>query len=167
MHDRHRVIIDELRGHVARLEEHFTKSQSEMAYVQQQLEFVVVSLEKERGIVADHTEQLRLFAGEATRHGGLDHGGAASKPLVLVLANWLYMPVIHFAKGFYTLLYPIINTAQSLSLFNSEVLQRYTNEHLRSRWNNERKGDLLDMLQRGTYDPAPHAAFYKPSATER
>ncbi|AYU77077.1 hypothetical protein conserved [Leishmania donovani] len=149
--ERKSVVIEDLRAHVARLEELFGKSQGEMAYAQQQLEFVVMSLESQHGIVADHTEQLRLFAGESTHRGYATTQGNAQRSLLLLMGNWLYTPVVHFAKGVYTLFSPIITTAQSLSLLNSDVLHRNASERLR--WGAARKGDLLGMLQRGALDP--------------
>lgn len=149
--ERKKVIIDDLRAHITRLEELFGKSQSDMAYAQQQLEFVVISLERQRGIVADHTEQLRLFAGESTQRGRTAAEGPAQRSMLLLVGNWLYTPVVHFAKGMYSLISPIINTAQSLSLLNSDVLHR--NAADRIRWGATKKGDLLGMLQRGVLDP--------------
>ncbi|KAG5509905.1 hypothetical protein GH5_07752 [Leishmania sp. Ghana 2012 LV757] len=149
--ERRRVIIDDLRAHVTRLEELFGKSQCEMAYAQQQLEFVVMSLESQHGIVADHTEQLRLFAGVSTNRGYAMTQRNAQRSLLLLIGNWLYTPVVHFAKGVYTLFSPIITTAQSLSLLNSDVLHRNSSDRLR--WGAARKGDLLGMLQRGALDP--------------
>lgn len=151
--ERQRGMLEEVRVTVAKLEETVSKGQTELAYAQQQLEYVVVSLERERGIVADHTEQLRLFAGESRGRTGLDANRRSAKSMLLLLGSWLYMPVVHFAKGVYTLLAPIITTAQSLSLLNSEVLQRFTDDGVRARWGNARNGDLLVKLQRGTLDP--------------
>ncbi|CAD2220149.1 hypothetical protein, conserved [Angomonas deanei] len=160
--DRQRVITEDLRNHIAKLEEHFAKSSTELTYAQQQLEFVVISQEREHGVVADHTEQLRLFAGEAGRYGA-NSAKAEAKPFILILANWLYTPVVQFVKGIYTLFFPFINTTQSLSLFNSGVLQRYTASQTRARWEQMRKGDLLEMLQTGTLDPTVHNGSMKPS----
>lgn len=151
--ERHRVIIDDLRSHITKLEDHYSKGQADLAYAQQQLEYVVVSLEREHGILADHTEQLRLFAGESRGNAGGDAGAQYNKSILLMVGGWLYMPVVHFAKGVYTLFAPIINTAQSLSLLNSEVLQRFADEHVRSRWGDARNGDLLGKLQKGSLDP--------------
>ncbi|KAK7199078.1 hypothetical protein NESM_000876600 [Novymonas esmeraldas] len=149
--ERRRVIIEDLRTHVTRLEELFGKSQSDLAYAQQQLEFVVISLERQHGIVADHTEQLRLFAGESSSRGRTARHNDGQRSLLLLVGNWLYAPVVHFAKGVYTLFSPIITTAQSLSLLNSDVVHR--NSSTRLRWAAARKGDLLGMLQRGALDP--------------
>ncbi|KAG5483965.1 hypothetical protein LSCM1_05815 [Leishmania martiniquensis] len=149
--ERRRVVIDDLRAQVTRLEELFGKSQCEMAYAQQQLEFVVMSLESQHGIVSDHTEQLRLFAGVSTHRGLATEQRNAQRSLLLLFGNWLYTPVVHFAKGVYTLFSPIITTAQSLSLLNSDVLHRNSSDRLR--WGAARKGDLLGMLQRGALDP--------------
>jgi hypothetical protein len=149
--ERKKVIIEDLRTHVTRLEELFGKSQSDMAYAQQQLEFVVISLERQHGIVADHTEQLRLFAGESTQRGRTAAEGPAQRSMLLLVGNWLYTPVVHFAKGMYSLISPVINTAQSLSLLNSDVLHRSTADRIR--WGTTKKGDLLEMLQRGVLDP--------------
>ncbi|XQJ25545.1 hypothetical protein NXY56_001484 [Leishmania guyanensis] len=149
--ERRSVVIDDLRARVTRLEELFGKSQGEMAYAQQQLEFVVMGLESQHGIVSDHTEQLRLFADESTHRGCATVQGSAQRSLLLLIGNWLYTPVVHFAKGMYTILSPIITTAQSLSLLNSDVLHRNSSNRLR--WGAARKGDLLAMLQRGALDP--------------
>ncbi|KAG5509489.1 hypothetical protein JKF63_06194 [Porcisia hertigi] len=148
---RKRVVIDGLREHVAHLEALLSKTQREMAYAQQQLEFVVISLEKQHGIVADHTEQLRLFAGESTHRGHEMMRGTAQRPFLLLIGNWLYTPLVYFAKGVYSLFSPIITTVQSLSLLNSDVLQRKSGDSFH--WDAARKGDLLGMLQRGSLDP--------------
>lgn len=149
--ERKRVVIEDLRAHVTRMEELFAKSQSDMAYAQQQLEFVVISLERQHGIVADHTEQLRLFAGESTQRGWAANQSSPQRSLLLIIGNWLYTPVVHFAKGVYTLMSPIVTTAQSLSLLNADVLHRNSSDRLR--WGAAQKGDLLGMLQRGALDP--------------
>ncbi|GET86848.1 hypothetical protein, conserved [Leishmania tarentolae] len=149
--ERKSVAIEDLRAHLTRLEELFSRSQSEMAYAQQQLEFVVMSLESQHGIVADHTEQLRLFAGESTHRGYATTSGNSQRSLLLLMGNWLYTPVVHFAKGVYTLFSPIITTMQSLSLLNSDIMHRNNSEHLR--WGAAKEGNLLGMLQRGTLDP--------------
>ncbi|KPA76577.1 hypothetical protein ABB37_07861 [Leptomonas pyrrhocoris] len=149
--ERKKVVIDDLRAHVTRLEELFGKSQNDTAYAQQQLEFVVINLERQRGIVADHTEQLRLFAGESTQRGRNASERQAQRSVLLHMGNWLYAPVVHFAKGVYSLFSPIINTAQSLSLLNSDVLHRSAADRIR--WGTTKKGDLLGMLQRGVLDP--------------
>lgn len=149
--ERQRAAIDELKASVARLEELIGKNQHDFAYAQQQLEFVVMSLERQHGIVADHTEQLRLFAGESSTRVRSSTESAGSRPLMLLIGNWIYTPVVHFAKGVYTLFSPIINTAQSLSLLNSEVLNRNVTDRIR--WAAVKKGELLGMLQKGFLDP--------------
>ncbi|KPI83398.1 hypothetical protein ABL78_7565 [Leptomonas seymouri] len=149
--ERKKVVIEDLRARVTRLEELFGKSQSDTAYAQQQLEFVVINLERQRGIVADHTEQLRLFAGESTQRGRTAAEGPVQRSLLWLMGQWLYSPVVYFAKGMYSLIYPIISTAQSLSLLNSDVLHR--NAADRIRWGTTERGDLLGMLQRGVLDP--------------
>lgn len=165
--DRQSVVIDELRAHMAMLEEHFAKSQSDFAYAQQQLEYVAVGLEREHGIVADHTEQLRLFANESSRHGVANDGNGDQRPLLFTLANWLYAPLVHFAKGVYTLFSPLIDTAQSLSLFNAEVLLQFSDQRARLRWQDARNGDLLQKLQRGVLDPnSGNARKMRAAATE-
>lgn len=151
-HERNRVATDDLRSQVAHMEILLSKNQTELVYAQQQLEFVVMTLERERGIIAGHTEQLRLFAGETSKRSKSASGQGDRKPTLLVIANWLYGPLLHFTKGVYTLFSPIISTAQSLSLLNSEVLQRREGESS-ARLGETRKGDLLVMLQRGLLDP--------------
>lgn len=153
-HEHQRAVIGEMRSVTAMLAEQLSQNQSDLAYTQQQLEFVVVSLERERGVVADHTEQLRLFAGESSRRGGLyaDAYGTETTTLLFVLAKWLYRPVVHLAKGIYTVLSPIIHTVQSLSLFNSEVSQRFSEVKVRTQWD-MKSGDLLGRLQKGSLDP--------------
>lgn len=152
--ERQRAIVEDLRSHAVSLEEHQARLQSEMAYTQQQLEFVGVSLEREHDIVADHTEQLRLFARQTSRQQRTgDHQTREGKSLFLILGDWLYLPLVYLAKGVYTLFSPIILTAQSLSLLNSEVLNRY-DERIHTRWGDARTGDLLVMLQEGQLDPS-------------
>ncbi|EAN96414.1 hypothetical protein C3747_54g247 [Trypanosoma cruzi] len=151
--ERQRVVVNDVRISTSRFEDMFTKTNSDLQYIQQQLEYVVVSLEKERGIVADHTEQLRLFAMESNRRDGrsadvLDDGTS----LLFWLATWLYRPLVHFAKGCYTLFSPLINTLQSLSLFNTDVLMRRSEIGVRLR-HVETNEDLLKRLQKGSLDP--------------
>ncbi|KEG13971.1 hypothetical protein DQ04_00691170 [Trypanosoma grayi] len=151
--ERQRVVVNDGRAATSRFEDMFTKTNSDLQYIQQQLEYVVISLEKERGIVADHTEQLRLFAMESNR---LDNRAADvsddGTSLLFWLATWLYRPLVHFAKGCYTLMSPLINTLQSLSLFNSDVLVRRSESGARFR-PAETNEDLLKRLQKGTLDP--------------
>ncbi|RNF06539.1 hypothetical protein TraAM80_03957 [Trypanosoma rangeli] len=151
--ERQRVVVNEVRASTSRFEDMFTKTNSDLQYIQQQLEYVVITLEKERGTIADHTEQLRLFAMESNCRDGrnadaLDDGTS----MLLWLATWLYRPLVHFAKGCYTLLSPLLNTLQSLSLFNTDVLVRRSESGARLR-HVETNEDLLKRLQKGTLDP--------------
>ncbi|RNF12582.1 uncharacterized protein Tco025E_06432 [Trypanosoma conorhini] len=151
--ERQRVIVNEVRASTSRFEDTFTKTNSDLQYIQQQLEYVVVSLEKERGTVADHTEQLRLFAMESNRRDGRNADFSDDgTSMLLWLATWLYRPLVHFAKGCYTLLSPLLNTLESLSLFNTDVLVRRSESGSRLR-HSETNEDLLKRLQKGTLDP--------------
>ncbi|KAH9586647.1 hypothetical protein LSM04_003477 [Trypanosoma melophagium] len=151
--ERQRVIVNDVRATTSRFEDTFTKTNSDLQYIQQQLEYVVINLEKERGIVADHTEQLRLFAMESNRRDGrVAEVSDDGTSLLLWLATWLYRPLVHFAKGCYTLLSPLINTLRSLSLFNSDVLVRRSESGTRLR-PTETNEDLLQRLQKGSLDP--------------
>ncbi|ORC83885.1 uncharacterized protein TM35_000541090 [Trypanosoma theileri] len=151
--ERQRVIVNEVRATSSRFEDTFAKTNSDLQYIQQQLEYVVINLEKERGIVADHTEQLRLFAMESNRRDGrVAEVSDDGTSLLIWLATWLYRPLVHFAKGCYTLLSPLINTLQSLSLFNSDVLVRRNESGTRLR-QTETNEDLLQRLQKGSLDP--------------
>lgn len=136
------------------MEDRLSKSQAELTYAQKQLEFVVVNFEREHGIVADHTEQLRLLANQAARWRNLHNSDQGKTSLLRELANWLYTPVVNFVKGIYTLLSPFINTVQSLSIMNSDVLQRHAEVKIRSRWGEATKGNLINLLRTGALDHA-------------
>ncbi|CCW61047.1 unnamed protein product [Phytomonas sp. EM1] len=143
-----------LHSHVSRLDEKFEKNQVDLSYAQNQLEFVVVTLERLSGIVTNHTEQLRLFAGESGRRGAERTTTHEPKKLILTLAGWLYVPLVYFVKGIYTLLSPVITTAQSLSLFNSDVRRRLPENLPQPRWGNAGNLNLLEMLRCGSFDLA-------------
>lgn len=152
--EKYRATIHDFRSKLVRMEDLFAKSQADMAYTQQQLQGVIIGLERQHGIVADHTEQLRLFAGESSKRGAFGNTLGEGKPLLLIIVDWLYSPLVHFVKGLYTLFSPIINTAQSLSLFNSELQMNYSDDTGKGRWwSQSEKGDLLGMLQSGALDP--------------
>lgn len=152
-HERQRVVVNDARASTSRFEGTLTKMNSDIQYIQQQLEYVVISLEKEHGIVADHTEQLRLFAVESSRHDGRPADTSDDGTLLLMwLATWFYRPLVHFAKGCYTLLSPLINTFRSLSLFSADVLVRRSETGTRLH-RTETHGDLLKRLQKGSLDP--------------
>lgn len=153
--DRQRTQLESLNSQMQRVEERSSKFFVDLAYTQQQLESVIASLEREHDIVADHTERLRLFADESTRSRDRRNMANSTRSFLVILTHWLYTPTMHLIKGFYSLISPIVYTLHSLSLFNSDILYRFANpseEENISRDN--RKDDLLTMLQTGKLDPA-------------
>ncbi|AAZ12651.1 uncharacterized protein TEOVI_000040700 [Trypanosoma equiperdum] len=151
--ERQRVAINEVRTNTSPFDDLLTKTNGDIQSIQQQLEYVVISLERERGIVTDHTEQLRLFVRESTRRDGGRSGLSDSDPSFLfLLATWLYRPVVDFANGCYVLLSPLIGTLQSLSLFNPDVQVRQTESGVYLN-NAQPSEDLLSRLQKGQLDP--------------
>ncbi|KAG8343183.1 hypothetical protein ERJ75_000826600 [Trypanosoma vivax] len=151
--ERQRAALGEVRGSVSRFEDFISKTTSDIQSIQRQLEHVVISLERERGIITDHKEQLRLFARESThrdiRRTDVSEG---STSFLFFLASWLYRPLVHFANGCYTLLSPLINTIRSLSIFNSDVLIRRADVGTRLH-DTQTDEDLLSRLQKGLLDP--------------
>nr|CCC91673.1 conserved hypothetical protein [Trypanosoma congolense IL3000] len=153
--ERQRIAINEMWTNTSPFEDLITKTNGDIQSIQQQLEYVVISLERERGVITDHTEQLRLFARESIRRDGYDPGFSGTDTSYLfVVATWLYRPLVDFANGCYVLLSPIINTLQSLSLFNSDVVARQEKSGVCLN-NKEPEEDLLVRLQKGLLDPTP------------
>ncbi|CCW68023.1 unnamed protein product [Phytomonas sp. Hart1] len=154
--------VGALHSHISRLEGRFEKSQVDLAHAQNQLELILVNLERLGGIVTNHTEQLRLFVRESGRRGPERTTVREPKNLTLSLAGWLYVPLVYFFKGIYTLLSPVIITAQSLSLFNSAVEQRLPKNYPRPQQGDAWNRDLLSMLQDGSFDLASAPTKSKP-----
>lgn len=150
--DRLRSQLETTNGQIQRTEDRSGKLFSDMAYTQQQLESVIGSLERERDIVADHTERLRILADES-RFSSLRNSSSSSHTLLATLTHWLYTPTMHLVKVAYSLISPIAYTLHSLSLFNSEVSRQYAIFAEHEDEGTERKDDLLTQLQMGTFDP--------------
>eukprot|EP00796_Vickermania_ingenoplastis_P007100 gene7099-5034_t len=152
--DRQRAQMENLTTQIQRADERSSKLHADLAYTQQQLEYVIASLEREHDIVADHAERLRLFADESSRNRDRRNASSASRSFVLLVSGWLYTPAMHLAKGVYSLVSPLVYTIHSLSLFNSDILYRYSHssdEDPCARDN--RKDDLFMLLQMGKLDP--------------
>ncbi len=157
-------VADDMRERLAKQEELLAKMRADAAYVQLLLENLATSVEKEKGLVSEHTEQLRFFA----HHSRAQRSEGSSRSLYYIAVTWLYTPFLLFLKGAWLIVQPLVMTLRSLSLFNSAVLleQQQTDEttdpadedgsddQLQPK---QRRGgaatSLLSKLQQGALDP--------------
>lgn len=145
-----------LATQIQRIDERSTKCHSDLAYTQQQLESVMISLEREHDLIADHVERLRLVANESMKNRSKNETHKSSTRFLVLFFRWLYTPAMHLAKGVYTLVSPLIYTFNSLSLFNSDILYRYSNASVEEELQTKeiRRENMLKMLQQGKLDPS-------------
>ena len=109
------VLGEELK----RLDALLSKTRMEGAYVQQQVEGITATVERDRGAVAEHTDQLRYLVNTKR----IDGVGPSSST-VFALGSYLFRPAMHFAQGLYAALRPVVETCNSMTLFNSSLSQQ-------------------------------------------
>lgn len=147
--------INGLQNQVQRIEDRYSKFNADLVYTQQQLETVIASLEKEHNIIADHSERIRLFTDKNTKNNNsskLSH----SSPFLVLLSQWLYVPVMHLIKGTYSVISPVVYTFHSLSLFNSNISRQGSSplgESDRFSRSSGGMNDVFNLLQMGKLDP--------------
>ncbi len=157
---------EDLRERLGKQEEVVAKVRADAAYVQLLLEALATSMEKEKGIVSEHTEQLRFFATHSQQRTV-----GSGRSMYYVAVAWMYTPFLLFLKGVWLIFQPLVQTFRSLSLLNSAVLQEQQQRHddatddespdeqqqlqLRKKGSSQRDPatSLLARLQQGALDP--------------
>ena len=112
--------LEDAKERLGKLEESLVKIRSDHSYAQLLLENLAAVVEKEKGVVSEHTEQLRFFATQSRQQRA---DGSSSRSLYYAALTWLYTPFLLFVKGLWLVLQPILMTMRSLSLFNAAVLR--------------------------------------------
>ena len=112
--------IDDIRERVGKQEDVLVKIRSDSSYAQLLLENLAATVEKEKGLVSEHTEQLRYFANQSRQQ---QRSEGSSRSLYYVAVTWLYTPFLLLVKGLWLVFQPLVMTMRSLSLFNSDVLR--------------------------------------------
>lgn len=110
--------IDDAKDKLSKHDEHLGTLRADAAYVQHLLEALSATVEREKGVVSEHTEQLRYFA-HHSRQLRAEKGGPS---MYYIVVTWLYTPFLLFLKGVWLIFQPIVMTFRSLSLFSSVVL---------------------------------------------
>lgn len=151
--DRHERLLNELLSSSSRHEETQSQMQSDFLRSHQELEQVTINFERERGRIADVNEQLQFLTMQVKewREAQL----TPTQATYWAIASWVYVPLLHFLKGIWVLLFPLIATLQNLTLFNSGLLvamkreRKYSNArhvHYPSNPNEPEKGEETDPL---------------------
>lgn len=166
---RHDTMLSDMYDRMARVEENGNRFQSEMALVAPQVEHVSMEAERGRANTAAHEEQLQ-FLTEQVQMWRAGKAPSVQAPYWTIL-SWLYAPLLHFLKGVWVILFPLILTFQNLTILHgsrsndnedeeSEADNRDGHESRESSQHNHQghhvETSLLDMLRAGEIDAALH-----------